>query len=344
MPFNCFLSLLTDSRNVHFITSLKLRISTRLKMTVANIKHEESKKSFKKNRILESLNCLFYGSKLFGVIPYSLNDYIMKKKFELSSFGSIFCVVSCIIYISNYHILITNTMFEKDSEAKIGTLTIVIGIFIIYLEPFMMSIDVISSIINQTSLIDVLDRLQDIDIKLERENVFLNYRAIKRFSIIFIFVALIGEMSLGIMNVIIFQEEISFWESIWWFVSCFPLFVNGLARTWFLILIMLVQQRLRAINSHLNDIKKSFNERKIHCGNNIAVGRIDINFLRKDNLFIDTVGYLEKEICSTTRNFIKNTNGSDTDQWNWARKAKTKNGNINMKRIIQVAPAKGKNI
>ncbi|KAG5672853.1 hypothetical protein PVAND_002942 [Polypedilum vanderplanki] len=195
-----------------------------------------------------------------------------------------------------------DSMVEKDKETKVGTLTAVIGIFIIYLEPFMMAIDIIASIINQQALIDVFDRLRDIDEKLERENIYLNYWPIKRASIIFIIIFILGEISLNVVTLIVFQDEVKLLQTFFWILGAIPLFVNGIAKTWFLMLIMLVQQRLRAINTHLNAIKESFVERKLH--------HVDGKTLRKDNLFIDTGGYLEREIFSIRSEMKKSNNVS----------------------------------
>jgi hypothetical protein len=244
-------------------------------------------------------------------------------------------------------------MVEKDSEAKIGTLTVVIGIFIIYLEPFMMTIDILASLVNQASLIDVFDRLHDIDNKLESENILLNYNTIKRYSIIFITITFVGESTLGLINLIIFNDNSTIWQGLWWLVSCVPLFVNGISKTWFLVLILMIKQRLIAINSHFNDIMNTFSERKlrhVNIATTVASGRGMLNVdlkIRKDNLFVDTFGYLEKEIYAK-RNVLKNTvvggNGNNNIHgWSWANNRIIGDGKrASKKKIVQVAPANTK--
>lgn len=302
------------------------------KMAIINHSLQMEKKSLR-SPILESLNYLFYLSKLLGATPYSLTHYITKKQLQLSSFGSFYCILCGITFITCYHILMNNTMVEKDSVAKIGTLTIVIGIFIIYLEPLMLAIDIVASVVNQTALIDVFDRLQDIDNKLEKENVYLNYSVIRRISIIFVVIFFIGEVTIGVITVLLFQEEMTILQAVWWFVSCIPLFVNGIAKTWFLVLILLIQQRLRAINTYLNDIKTSFLQRKLH---HVDGGK------RKDNLFIGTVGYLEKEIYSGQSVKMASVGWS-----NATNKKANKVGDVNIFThskggILKVAPYKGR--
>jgi gustatory receptor len=275
--------------------------------------------------ILESLDYLFYVSKVFGVIPYSLSDYITKKQLKLSQFGGIFCILSCIHYATHYHFVNVGTMLEKDEEKSFGTLTTVIGIFIIYMEPLMMAIDVLACLVNQKSLIDVFDRLREIDEKLAKENILLDYGVIRRYSIIFMLIAFVGEITLGISNLFAFQETLVSLMSLWWMISCVPLFINGVAKTHFLILILLIQQRLRAINTYLNDTKQVFFERKIRYLTNNA--SVESN-LKKDNLFIENIGYLEKEIFSTRNMKIKNGNA-----WNWVDNSSMTN-RINDSRIF----------
>jgi hypothetical protein len=79
-----------------------------------------------RNPILESLNYLFYVSKVLGMIPYSLSDYITKKQFKLSQVGGIFGILSCIHYATHYHFLNIQTMIEREDEKSIGTFTTVI--------------------------------------------------------------------------------------------------------------------------------------------------------------------------------------------------------------------------
>lgn len=293
------------------------------------------------NPILESISGLFYVSKLFGVIPYSLSDYITKKRLQLSSLGCAFSVFACIFHNVSYHMLMTDTLVERNSETKTSTLTALIGMFIVYLEPFMMTIDVIAALVNQVSLMNVFDRLDDIDRKLERENVYLSYGQNRVISIIFIGTFLVAEIVIGLSIVFVFREEFSVLQACCWIISCVPLIINTIAKTWFLMLILFIQQRLRAINTYLNDIKRSFSERKLRHVSSSVDSKPPTS--RKDNLFMETAGYLEKEIYS-----IRSVN---VDGWNW--EAAARNNNINSRtnkvgdvknstKLIQVAAYKGK--
>ncbi|CRK92636.1 CLUMA_CG006200, isoform A [Clunio marinus] len=258
----------------------------------------------KKSRspIVESLDFLFYLSRLLGVIPYSLSEYVSKKRFELSQFGNIFCLVSMIHFIAHYQFLMGSSIFSGEMNNSSGTLTTVIGIFIIYLEPLMMAVDVLASLINQNRLISIFDRLKRIDDKLVKENISLNYQVIRKYSIIFIAIAAICEISLQAVYLISFDSDPFSWYSLYWFVVTIPTFSNSVAKTWFLVLILLVQQRLRAINDYLNDTKRVLSERKMRNINTIGSNH------RKDNLFMENIEYLEKEFLSTRNAKIKSDN------------------------------------
>lgn len=159
----------------------------------------------------------------------------------------------------------------------------------------MMAIDVLACLINQKSLIEIFDRLSEVDDKFLKENISLNYRIIKKYSIILLVVAAVGEFSLGCINVYVFSEEFFSWSSLYWLISCLPLFNNSIAKIWFLILILLVRQRLRAINNHLNDLKNIFLEKKRRQVT------VDPSSSKKDNLFMESIGFLEKEIFSSRK-------------------------------------------
>lgn len=148
-----------------------------------------------------SINFLFYISKLYGLIPYSLSDYISNFKFEISPFGNVFCIFSCVTYSILYHIMMTDSMIVfKDQSTRATSLTEVIGLILIYLEPFMMIIDIIASIINQSSLIEVFQRFQKIDEKLLSENILISYKFVRNFSIVVILIAFVAEVGLSTLN------------------------------------------------------------------------------------------------------------------------------------------------
>jgi hypothetical protein len=260
-------------------------------------------------KILESLNYLFYVSKFFGVLPYSLTDYITKKQLKLSLVGCVWCLFSCAHFFGHHYAVTSVTILNKDSGRAISMLTIVIGLMVVYLEPVMMAIDFFASLFNQKSFIAVFDRLMDLDEKLMRENISINFKVITKYSIIFIVINFVSEFFLVTLNLIVFDEEVS-WFSIWFYATAIPRCVNGLARTWFVILILLVQQRLRSINAYLEETKRFFQQRKVKRVNN--PNYVD---LKKDNIFIENVGFLEKEIFTTKNLTFKNLVVGNEAKW-----------------------------
>jgi hypothetical protein len=250
--------------------------------------------------ILDSLNYLFYVSKFFGVVPYSLTDYITKKRLKLSLVGCIWCLFCCVHFIGHHYAITSMTILYQDSQKSIGMLTYVIGLLVVYLSPVMMAIDIFASLFNQKVFITVFDRLMDLDEKLMRENISINFKVITKYSIIFLVINFVTEFFLTILNLFVFDEEIS-WYSIWFLTTAIPHCVNGIARIWFLILILLVQQRLRSINAYLEDAKNFFQEKK-----NKRVNNPNYVDLKKDNIFIENVGFLEKEIFTTKNLTFKN--------------------------------------
>lgn len=71
-----------------------------------------------KQSILGCVDYLFYVSKVFGMITYSLSDYRTKQQFKLSQFGNVWSLLSCINYITQYHIL--NRDLLSDSGTTVG--------------------------------------------------------------------------------------------------------------------------------------------------------------------------------------------------------------------------------
>lgn len=230
-----------------------------------------------------SVDFLFYTSKLLGLLPYSISDYISKRKFEVSPFGNVFCIICCIFYAILYHFMMSGTMTESESkDKKVTSLTEVIGLIILYLEPFMMTIDIFASIINQSSFIDVFNRLHAMDERLANENVYMSYKFIKKFSITMILIAFLGEFGLNLMNLIIIFDQMLLWNSIGWMLTSIPLFINFTSKTWFLCLILFIRQRMCAINNHLSDIADSYGDKNIKIG--------------KNQFFVQTVDFLRNEI------------------------------------------------
>lgn len=175
-----------------------------------------------------------------------------------------------------------------------GTLTIAIGVFIIYLDPLMMSIDIIANILNQSSLIAVFDRLRQIDEKFSTENIHIDYGVIRRFSNLLIIIIIIGETTLVGINFFQFQTDISFY-SLWWFVTLIPITLNALSKIWFIVLILNLKLKYIAINQYLSQTGKMFADIRKRSVNPVTDKRVITKSL--DNDFNQPFhGYLHKEI------------------------------------------------
>lgn len=68
-----------------------------------------------------------------------------------------------------------NVEYKKTSFFA-GTLTVIIGIVLIYMEPLMLAVDMLGFLFNQKNLINLLDRMQRIDDKLLKESITLDNR------------------------------------------------------------------------------------------------------------------------------------------------------------------------
>lgn len=214
------------------------------------------------------------------------------------------------ILLLNFNKLLLFSYSKKSSRSELKfnlsfleTLTTVIGIFIIYMEPLMMIIDFIASLFNQKNLISCLNRIEKVDEKLARENILLDFKQNQVYSYMFIGLTVVCELSLNIMNIMIFSENFNLSSTAMWILSCGPLMINGIARTWFLQMLLLIKQRLHAINNYLDDTKNLFLEKKFHKASHPEL---------QENLFDVNFGYLEKEIFTLrTSNLIHGDNKWD---------------------------------
>lgn len=220
------------------------------------------------------------------------------------------------------------TLYNKNIFA--GTLTAIIGIVIIYMEPLMLSIDVIGSIINQKPMIVLMERMQRVDDKLLKENIEIDYGKTKRLTIILIILATIMETSLVIYNFILFQDVML--QSFWWLITCIPLYSSSLAKIWYITLVFNVKQKFTAINDHFEHTSLFFEELK----KKMTKSKQKLNDLDDDDSpFVENVdhgGYLHREIYP--KPLFKRSNKIQTGDYNVS--AHSKND------IVQVVPYNGR--
>lgn len=166
----------------------------------------------------------------------------------------------------------------------------------------MLTIDVIGFLINQKNLVILLERMQKVDDKLLKENIHIDYRRIKRLTIILILVATIIEIGLLGYNFLLFQQNL--FKSIWWLITFVPLYLSSISKIWFIVLVYNVQQKFTAINEHFENTGLFFEEMKKKNvtvkkskGDNATLMESDLRMTGGSNVMVDhNSGYLQKEI------------------------------------------------
>lgn len=197
----------------------------------------------------------------------------------------------------------------------------------------MMIVDVFAGLIHQKSLIACLERLEKVEQDLAKENILLDYNKIKRNQSILVAICIIGELSLTVYNYFYFQTDLFEIASLWWFLTGVPLFVNGIAKIWFLVLILMIQQRLQAVNNYLNDTKQLFLDKKLKYSS-----KHGLKEKGNDEFYFENIGYLEREIFT-----IKNAKQpSHKEGWDYFKNITNASNKIND--ITILSPKKTNNI
>lgn len=200
------------------------------------------------------------------------------------------------------------------------------------MEPVMLSIDVIGSIINQKPMIVLMDRMQKVDDKLLKENIEINYSHTKRLTIILIILVSILELAIVIYTFVLFQEV----QSFWWLITCIPLYSSSIAKIWYIVLVYNVKQKFTAINDHFENTSLFFEELKKKM--NKSKQKLSDLDDEDANAFVDSVdhgGYLHREIYP--KPLFKRSNKIQTSDFNNVS-VRSKND------IVQVIPYNGKYI
>lgn len=63
----------------------------------------------------ETLRYMFYVTKFFGLIPYSLTPYRRQRIFESSFVGNLQSILSLIFYIVSYHFAVAQIYFTGET-------------------------------------------------------------------------------------------------------------------------------------------------------------------------------------------------------------------------------------
>ncbi|GAB0093046.1 Gustatory receptor [Sergentomyia squamirostris] len=256
----------------------------------------EKMSATKKSRsIFQSMGFLFYISRIMGIMPFSIGHFYREKKLRPSILANIWCVIVLLNHTLIYHFATWGSSLEMGGSQN-NTLTIVIGVFIIYMEPALMVADILAMMINQKDLIRCMEHLQTVDDKLRKENIPLEYRRVSFLINVILVIALSCEVILISFNYFLFElTQDAFIASLTWFLTALPLMTNSVARVWYIALVCMVRQQFLAINEYFMRTQEVFLEIKLKYTE--KGGRS----AEKSPRGVETVGYLDREILAKHR-------------------------------------------
>lgn len=240
--------------------------------------------------ILNSTAPLFYICRIMGILPFSLIDYRKYKQLKTSIFGNVWCLTAILIHCTQYYIAMNNSL--KDNwGGDTNTLTSVIGIFIVAMEPVMMAVSILMILFHQNTFITCVERLAIVDGKLKALTAKIpNERKVKNLTAILITATCVCEFGLVIFNFMQFTiSEDILYQSYWWFGSGIPILFDGIARLWYIIMIYLVKRRIETVNEYFCELQHIMKEKKDKYENINAKHQIP-----KEPIV--SIGYLGQEI------------------------------------------------
>lgn len=239
--------------------------------------------------IIKSIAPLFYLSRIMGILPYDFGEFLNNQQLRLSTIGVLWSLAVVVVHCGQYHVALNNS-FNQNWGGDTNTLTAVIGIFIVYMEPAMMTVGILICLFHQKTIITCFHRLAKVDERLQIiTSKIIPGDKVKKLAIGLISFAVICEVGLVLFNFVQFQisDDILF-QTYWWFCSGVPIFTDSITRLWYLILIYLVRLRLEAINNYLLELQTTFKEKKDKY--------MLINAKMAPKPRSDSIGYLGQEI------------------------------------------------
>lgn len=201
-----------------------------------------------------TLSVLFYFSTWMGVMPYSIRAYARHRVLKPNIISNVYVGLQLVQLVVQYHF--ASSAFSMGDKKESGTLTVIIGYVIIYMEPLMLAVDVLGFLIHQRLLVRLLAHMQHVDDQLARQHVHMNYGYVRRLTVRLLAVVTVIEASIVTYNFVLFQEVDL--ESAWWFITCMPLFLSSVAKVWFILLMTNVRMKFEAINGHMQDIVQHY--------------------------------------------------------------------------------------
>lgn len=141
----------------------------------------------------------------------------------------------------------------------------------------MLVVDVGGFIINQNRLMACITTMQELDDKLRKENIIVEYRKIRKLTIGLIVVISLFESGIVAYNYVLLEDTI-------WFA---PLYVSTVCKVWYVALVYNIKQKFVAINLHFENMQRMFNENK---------RKIKTAHGEDKSAVADQIGYLHREI------------------------------------------------
>lgn len=155
-----------------------------------------------------------------------------------------------------------------------------------YMEPIMLVVDVAGFIINQNKLMECINTMQDLDDKLQKENIKIDYSKIRKLTIVLIAIITILESGIVAYNYVLLEDTL-------WFA---PIYVSTVSKVWYVALVFNIKQKFVAINLHFENMQKIFNENKRQIKITKALNQVTKNALANGEGDQHHIGYLHREI------------------------------------------------
>lgn len=167
----------------------------------------------------------------------------------------------------------------------------------------MMAIDMLATLVNQRQLVRCIERLELVDEKLAKENVQIDYKSLKRLSLILIIITISREFLMIFFGSFVFELNIlQLWS------MYLPICVSVLSKIYFVLIVCNIRKKFDAINSYLDDlanslnslsennsVNKNSNEETIGADSNNAENKLRTTQSSARSA-LQSGGYLQKEI------------------------------------------------
>lgn len=118
----------------------------------------------------------------------------------------------------------------------------------------MMALDMLATLINQRHLVRCIQRLEQVDEKLAKENVHIDYSSLKRLSIILIVVTLCRKCLMILFGY--FEFDLNVFQLWSMYV---PICVSVLSKIYFVLIVCNIRKKFDAINLYLDELANSLN-------------------------------------------------------------------------------------